>query len=92
MKKYRLYIEEDTYIDMTPEGLDNLKNVNVQYDGKELAGKQLEVTYKELKYPIIIITPPNCDKINGLYKVIYFNFNLVIINFCFISIFIYSYA
>ena len=57
MKKYRLYIEEDTYIDMAPEGLDNIKNVNVQYDGKELAGKQLEVTYKELKYPIIIITP-----------------------------------
>lgn len=57
MKKHRLYIAEDVFIDMTPEGLSKLKDTTVQYDGKELAGKQLEVTYKELKYPIIIITP-----------------------------------
>lgn len=57
MKKYRLYIAEDVFIDMTPESLSKLKDTTVQYDGKELAGKQLEVTYKELKYPIIIITP-----------------------------------
>lgn len=57
MKKHRLYITENVFIDMTPEGLSKLKDTTVQYDGKELAGKQLEVTYKELKYPIIIITP-----------------------------------
>ena len=57
MKKHRLYIAEDVFIDMTPEGLSKLKDTTVQYDGKELAGKQLIVEYKELKYPLCIITP-----------------------------------
>lgn len=57
MKKHRLYIAEDVFIDMTPEGLSKLKDTTVQYDGKELAGKQLIVEYKDLKYPFCIITP-----------------------------------
>lgn len=57
MKKHRLYIAEDVFIDMTPEGLSKLKDTTVQYDGKELASKQLIVEYKDLKYPLCIITP-----------------------------------
>ena len=49
MKKHRLYIAEDVFIDMTPESLSKLKDTTVQYDGKELAGKQLIVEYKDLK-------------------------------------------
>lgn len=57
MKKYRLYIDEEIYIDIEPNRLKKLKNVKIQYDNQELNGKQIDVAYKELKYPFIIITP-----------------------------------
>mgnify|MGYP003295166833 CR=1 FL=1 len=57
MKKYRLYIDEEIYIDIEPNRLKKLKNVKIQYNNQELNGKQIDVAYKELKYPFIIITP-----------------------------------
>ena len=66
MKKYRFYINELVYMDLTEEQYNELEDCNCSFEenGLKVEGKIIKgESYFEHKYPIMIITPKENFKV-----------------------------